>query len=101
MFFLCFPQGTLPFEGDTEEEIEEKILSGGFDLPDDIRERISGKGIDLLKKFLTYAPSLRVSASQALQHPWFNDVKQREKINAKTQERTTIYSVVVIVLLDK
>eukprot|EP00730_Choanoeca_flexa_P016450 TRINITY_DN7771_c0_g1_i1.p1 TRINITY_DN7771_c0_g1~~TRINITY_DN7771_c0_g1_i1.p1 ORF type:complete len:344 (+),score=73.55 TRINITY_DN7771_c0_g1_i1:22-1032(+) len=31
-------------------------------------------GLDLLQKMLTYDPSTRISAKQAIQHPWFNEL---------------------------
>jgi cyclin-dependent kinase 2 len=31
-------------------------------------------GVDLLSKMLQYQPSKRISAKQAMQHPWFDDL---------------------------
>jgi len=33
-------------------------------------------GVDLLEKMLTYDPAKRISARQALKHPYFEDVRQ-------------------------
>jgi len=37
---------------------------------------IDAAGHDLLAKMLIYEPSKRISAREALSHPWFNDVKE-------------------------
>ncbi|KAJ2243280.1 Cyclin-dependent kinase catalytic subunit [Coemansia sp. RSA 455] len=37
---------------------------------------LDASGIDLLKRMLTYDPALRISAKQALAHPYFNDIKR-------------------------
>ncbi|KAJ1933958.1 Cyclin-dependent kinase catalytic subunit [Linderina macrospora] len=36
--------------------------------------KLDATGIDLLKRMLTYDPAYRISAKQALLHPYFNDV---------------------------
>jgi len=35
-------------------------------------------GLDLLEKMLTYEPSRRISAKEALSHPYFNDLEKSE-----------------------
>ncbi|KAJ1954657.1 cyclin-dependent kinase 5, partial [Linderina pennispora] len=37
--------------------------------------KLSAKGIDLLKRLLEYAPERRISAEQALQHPYFDELR--------------------------
>lgn len=39
-----------------------------------ILQQIDATGIDLLQRMLQLRPELRISASEALQHPWFNDL---------------------------
>jgi len=38
--------------------------------------RLDPVGVDLLEKLLRYSPSQRISARQALDHPWFNEVPE-------------------------
>ena len=37
-------------------------------------ERLDDVGMDLLCRMLTYDPDQRISARQALEHPWFRDL---------------------------
>ncbi|KAJ1767219.1 Cyclin-dependent kinase catalytic subunit, partial [Coemansia sp. RSA 2523] len=44
-----------------------------------LAELVSGldaDGVDLLKRMLTYDPAHRISAKQALAHPYFNDIRK-------------------------
>jgi len=41
-----------------------------------ILPQIDPSGIDLLQRMLQLRPELRISAHDALQHPWFNDLAQ-------------------------
>jgi cell division cycle 2-like protein len=34
---------------------------------------LSETGLDLLQKLMTYDPSKRISAEEALKHPWFKE----------------------------
>eukprot|EP01053_Blabericola_migrator_P006982 Blabericola_migrator_1__6981@NODE_3539_length_1695_cov_173_318182_g1327_i1_p1_GENE_NODE_3539_length_1695_cov_173_318182_g1327_i1NODE_3539_length_1695_cov_173_318182_g1327_i1_p1_ORF_typecomplete_len271_score57_56EFhand_7/PF13499_6/1_4e13EFhand_7/PF13499_6/2_4e15EFhand_1/PF00036_32/0_053EFhand_1/PF00036_32/5_1e05EFhand_1/PF00036_32/0_00059EFhand_1/PF00036_32/1_3e06EFhand_8/PF13833_6/1_3EFhand_8/PF13833_6/2_5e05EFhand_8/PF13833_6/0_00088EFhand_8/PF13833_6/6_4e08EFhand_5/PF13202_6/0_0015EFhand_5/PF1 len=62
--------GHLPYSGKSVSEIKNKVLR---DEPLwDVQCRyVSETGIDLLKKMLQKQPRQRLSASEALQHPWF------------------------------
>lgn len=40
---------------------------------------IEADALDLLKKLLCYEPSQRLSAEEALQHPYFTSVQKKEK----------------------
>ena len=42
----------------------------------EICPRLSDEGIDLLSKLLRYDPEKRITASEALQHPFFKDIDQ-------------------------
>mmetsp|Transcript_5656 Transcript_5656/g.16048 ORF Transcript_5656/g.16048 Transcript_5656/m.16048 type:complete len:311 (+) Transcript_5656:127-1059(+) len=42
--------------------------------------RLDPVGLQLLESLLRYAPSKRISARQALQHPWFNDLPNEMRV---------------------
>jgi renal tumor antigen len=41
---------------------------------------VSEEAKDLINKMLIYNPDNRISASQALKHPWFREIKEQEMI---------------------
>lgn len=44
-------------------------------------------GLDLLSKMLVYNPRKRISADEALQHPWFHDVQLPQETQSDTARR--------------
>eukprot|EP00892_Ulva_mutabilis_P004557 jgi/Ulvmu1/2473/UM136_0025.1 len=44
-------------------------------------------GLDLLTKMLVYNPQKRISADEALQHPWFHDVQLPQEAQAEAGQR--------------
>lgn len=44
-----------------------------------ILQAIDPTGIDLLQRMLQLRPELRISAAEALQHPWFNDIVMHQQ----------------------
>jgi serine/threonine protein kinase len=86
MFVLL--TGEFPFEGETKEETENNIINYKFNLQKNQLENISNSAIDLLKLLLTYDPNERISAKDALNHPFFTDNFNKnnifnEKINCE------------------
>lgn len=43
------------------------------------KSKISEKGVDLLSKLLVLDPSKRITASEALKHPYFDIVRPRRR----------------------
>ncbi|KAK9173398.1 hypothetical protein cmbei_300920 [Cryptosporidium meleagridis] len=62
--------GTPPFYGKNEYDILKRVETGkyAFDLPQ--WRTISDDAKDLIRKMLTFHPSLRITATQCLEHPW-------------------------------
>ena len=78
----------LPFnsEKENEEELLNKILLGKFDLESPPFDKISKNAKDLITKLLTSDPQKRISAEEALNHPWFKDNKSKELFNQINDE---------------
>ena len=73
--------GYPPFNGKNRTEIFEKILKGRLHNQIDRSEwqRITPLAKDLLLKMLTYEPEDRVSAEEAIRHPWIIGSHAREQ----------------------
>ena len=67
--------GRPPFDGANDDDTLRKIKIGSFEMNIKELKSISKEGIDLLKKLLTYEPEKRISAADALQHPWIRRVR--------------------------
>ena len=79
--------GKFPFFGKTENEIIEKILNQKIEFNDEIFEKISDEAKDLIKKCLIHDKNKRISAVEALKHPFFANIDlnniYHEKIDLK------------------
>ena len=64
---LC---GYPPFNGANDKQIVASVLKGEFSLDEIEWNPISDGAKDLVKKLLTYDPAERISALDALNHPW-------------------------------
>ncbi|KAH6890312.1 kinase-like domain-containing protein [Thelonectria olida] len=55
---------------------------------------IDPTGIDLLQRMLQLRPELRISAHDALQHPWFNDLvmHQQQQQQAQQQQQQNLHA---------
>ncbi|KAJ6684704.1 SERINE/THREONINE-PROTEIN KINASE [Salix purpurea] len=62
--------GAPPFWAETEKGIFEAVLEGNLDLESPPWPDISSSAKDLIRKMLTRDPKSRITAAQALQHPW-------------------------------
>ena len=84
-----------PFFADTDAELQSKILIGKIDLQTGSVGRVSAECKDLIKKLLTYRYQQRVSAEEALQHPWFakalQDVALSQELPREALQRLKSY----------
>ncbi|GER40860.1 calcium-dependent protein kinase [Striga asiatica] len=65
--------GFPPFWAETEKGIFEEILAGHVDLQSSPWPSISDGAKDLIKKMLTIDPKKRITADEALEHPWLKE----------------------------
>ncbi|CAK7346120.1 unnamed protein product [Dovyalis caffra] len=62
--------GMPPFWAETEKGVFDAILEGNLDLHSDPWPNISSSAKDLIKKMIRTDPKRRITAAQALEHPW-------------------------------
>nr|GMC47824.1 calcium-dependent protein kinase 29 [Ipomoea batatas] len=65
--------GFPPFWGETEKAIFEEILKAQLDLESSPWPSISSSAKDLIRKMLTVDPQKRITAAEALEHPWLKE----------------------------
>ena len=70
---LC---GYPPFGGSSDEQILKKIAAGRYAFPSPEWDFISFEAKDLISKMLTFDYRTRISAREALQHPWLNNASR-------------------------
>lgn len=76
--------GKPPFDGEEDSDILKKVKVGHYSTNIPELRRVSKEGIDLLKKMLTYDYTKRVTASEALQHPWIKREAEMEEDSGAT-----------------
>jgi serine/threonine protein kinase len=63
--------GKNPFDGENEDQILKNVLENQVFFPLEDWQENSSEVKDLIKKLLNKDPVERISAKEALQHPWF------------------------------
>lgn len=106
---LC---GYPPFNGQNDRQIIEAVLKGKFTLDgkDSLStvepewDDVSPEAKDIVKKMLEYEPGKRISAEDAIQHPWIKKMATTAKIEktiaAKTLQNLKNFRVNLISLLQ-
>jgi len=83
--------GKMPFaEYDEDGEIIEVGLHLGYSFDDEPWGSVSSEVKDLIAQLLVRAPMKRISAEQALKHPWFTEVVHRLQERDMGQEASSI-----------
>ena len=67
---LTGPCAPCPADDDNDAVLFEKIKKGNYDADDPIWENISADAKDIVAKLLTVDTAKRLTAEQALHHPW-------------------------------
>ena len=76
-----------PFNGNDDEEIYKSIHKGKFDLETGVWKKISSEAKDLIRKLLDKNSKTRISAEEALIHPWFKKLKTKDLLIELTPEK--------------
>ena len=113
VILYMFIVGHAPFDGGSDREIMEKVKKGNFPKNEERWINASNEVKDLINKLLIYEPEKRLTAFDALKHPWFivsnsnilyNNISKEEvlnyvqnllnyKINSKFEELVLAYIV--------
>ncbi|KAB0391814.1 hypothetical protein E2I00_014435, partial [Balaenoptera physalus] len=78
--------GLSPFLGDNDAETLNNILACRWDLEDEGFQDISEEGRGFISKLLIKEKSWRISASEALKHPWLSDHKLHSRLSAQKRK---------------
>lgn len=86
--------GYAPFDGHSDDDIKEAILSGEFSFDDEVWEDVSDQAMDFITSLLEIDPIDRLTAEEALRHPWIEEcrmvsserLKERESVNKRAME---------------
>ncbi|KAJ1566115.1 hypothetical protein HK096_000314 [Nowakowskiella sp. JEL0078] len=94
-FLLC---GYLPFDAESQADELQNILMGSYTFPEENWGEISNEAKDFIKKLLVVKPEDRLTALEALKHPWlanFNKMTEgdvlplaRDRIKKNSERRT-------------
>ena len=83
--------GRAPFDGKDDDEIIENISKGEFNSKHRKLVSASNEVQDLVQKLLEVDPVRRLSAAQALKHPWFTKFKAKSLYNNIEKEKIEMY----------
>ncbi|CAM9349713.1 unnamed protein product [Pylaiella littoralis] len=62
--------GAPPFWGNADAQVRAKIMVGEYDMPDVLFQHVPPDAKDFISELLVIDPNQRMSAEQALAHPW-------------------------------
>lgn len=71
--------GKLPFDGSNIKEVLRRVRSGRYTFPDEEWSQISSEAKAFISGLLELDPHNRLTASQALSHPWLNNDQLSER----------------------
>jgi calcium-dependent protein kinase len=78
--------GCPPFPGKTDEEVLKNVAKGKYSIEGEEWEYISTEAKDLIKSMLTYDPTKRISAKEAMEHKWFIKSLDQEVVNKELMQ---------------
>ena len=81
---LC---GYPPFYGDNNQEILEMVRNGQFEFDGEEWDTVSNEAKDLIKKLIV-RPERRLTAAEALQHPWMRHHTHQNRQATQAQIRS-------------
>ncbi|XP_004700236.2 myosin light chain kinase family member 4 [Echinops telfairi] len=83
--------GLSPFLGDNDAETLTNILACAWDLEEDEFQDVSEEAREFISKLLIKEKSWRISASEALKHPWLSDPELHSRLSAQRQRKKNCF----------
>ena len=77
--------GSPPFDGNDDESIFKSIKKGIYSTSSYNYKNLSNDAKDLISKLLEYDPNKRITAKNALNHPWFKSTGITEIMNKRNK----------------
>lgn len=74
--------GIPPFNGRNDQEILQKVSMGHFSFSHSHWDNISEKAKDLISQLLKFKPEDRITAQEALNHPWLKEWRNPNKLES-------------------
>lgn len=74
--------GRTPFNGSNPQELLENVLEATYRMEDDDWKEFSQNAKDIVSRLLIKDPSKRLTAQEALKHPWFDNRFDYGKLDA-------------------
>jgi serine/threonine protein kinase len=84
--YMMMTGGQKPFEATTPKKLVARVLLGNYDFDDEIWEGASDKAKEFIKELLVVDPHNRITADQALYHPWLTNVSSHDGFSAAPDE---------------
>ncbi|CAH8430218.1 unnamed protein product [Dicrocoelium dendriticum] len=79
--------GYPPFWDEDQNRLYSQIKSGAFDYPSPEWDTVTPEAKNLINSMLTVCPSRRITAAEALKHPW---ICQRERVASMMHRQETV-----------
>ncbi|CAH8583745.1 unnamed protein product [Schistosoma turkestanicum] len=79
--------GYPPFWDEDQNRLYSQIKSGAFDYPSPEWDTVTPEAKNLINQMLTVSPARRITAAEALKHPW---ICQRERVASLVHRQETV-----------
>ena len=80
--------GYPPFFGENNKEIFKKVMDAKLLFDSPVWQRVTKQGKDLIMKLIVKQPERRLTATEALKHPWFTFFSQENDPESKIEAKT-------------
>jgi len=75
--YIMLSGGEKPFEGKTPKQLVTKILLGQYDFDQPVWDSVSDQAKDFIRKLLVVKPEERMTAAQAIRHPFIASLSNK------------------------